>query len=200
MAADKMNDVEHLEFLESASPEREPEHQGRRLSWGTAALVTGMIAMALVLGMQLARQNASQPQSGPAPDFHLKLFDGSDFWLSDYRGRVVLINFWASWCPPCREEAPELQALYADYQDEGFVIVGVNMLESSQEKAIDFIEDFGITYPNGEDKGQWIANLYHIQGPPESFLIDRDGSIRRFILGSLRYDALSATIEALLAG
>ena len=192
-----MSDLERLEFLEAANAK---EPQGKRPSWGAAVLVIGMIAAAAALGIQLARQNTSQPQRGPAPDFYLKLFDGADFQLSDYRGQVVLINFWASWCPPCRDEAPELQALYVDYQDEGFAIVGVNMLESSREKARMFIEEFGITYPNGEDIGQEIARLYRVQAPPESFLIGRDGSIHQFIIGSVDYAGLSGAIEALLAG
>lgn len=192
-----MSDLERLEFLEAANAK---EPQGKRPSWGAAVLVIGMMAAAAALGIQLARQNTSQPQRGPAPDFYLKLFDGADFQLSDYRGQVVLINFWASWCPPCRDEAPELQALYVDYQDEGFAIAGVNMLESSREKARMFIEEFGITYPNGEDIGQEIARLYRVQAPPESFLIGRDGSIHQFIIGSVDYAGLSGAIEALLAG
>ena len=192
-----MSDLERLEFLEAANAKKP---QGKRPSWGAAVLVIGMMAAAAALGIQLARQNTSQPQRGPAPDFYLKLFDGADFQLSDYRGQVVLINFWASWCPPCRDEAPELQALYVDYQAEGFAIVGVNMLESSREKARMFIEEFGITYPNGEDIGQEIARLYRVQAPPESFLIGRDGSIHQFIIGSVDYAGLSGAIEALLAG
>ncbi len=192
-----MSDLERLEFLETANAEKP---QGKRPSWGSAALVIGMIAAAAALGVQLARQNTSQPQRGPAPNFYLKLFDGAGFQLSDYRGQVTLINFWASWCPPCRDEAPELQALYTDYKDEGFAIVGVNMLESSREKAMMFIEEFGITYPNGEDLGQEIAHLYRVQAPPESFLIGRDGSIQQFIIGSVDYAGLSGAIEALLAG
>lgn len=195
-----MSDLDPLEFLESDKPKGRAAHQGRRVSWGTAALGISIIAITVALGIQLARQNTSQPQSGPAPDFHLKLFDGADFRLSDYRGQVVLINFWASWCPPCRGEAPELQALYEAYQDDGFVILGVNMLESSPQKATAFIEEFGIAYPNGEDIGQRIANLYHIQAPPESFLIDRAGSIHQFIIGAVSYDRLSGAVETLLGG
>lgn len=195
-----MSGLDHLEFLESDKPKGRAAHRCRRVSWGGAALGIGIIAITVALGIQLARQNTSQPQSGPAPDFYLKLFDGADFRLSDYRGQVALINFWASWCPPCRGEAPELQALYEAYQDEGFVILGVNILESSPEKAIEFIEEFDITYPNGEDIGQRIANLYHIQAPPESFLIDRAGRIHQFIIGAVNYDRLSGAVETLLGG
>ena len=80
------------------------------------------------------------------------------------------------------------------------MILGVNMLESSPQKATAFIEEFGIAYPNGEDIGQRIANLYHIQAPPESFLIDRAGSIHQFIIGAVSYDRLSGAVETLLGG
>ena len=119
--------------------------------------------------------------------------------LSELRGRVVLINFWASWCPPCRDEAPDLQALHEVYKDAGLVVLGINILESSRQKALDFIDEFALTYPNGEDIGQFIANLYRVEGPPESFLIDKQGNIKRFILGTLRFDDLSETIADLLA-
>lgn len=192
-----MRAIEDLEFLE---PDASQGRQGKGPRWGTAALIAGIMAIAAALALQLSRQNAAQPQSGPAPDFYLKLFDNADFQLSDYRGQVMLVNFWASWCPPCRDEAPALQTLYDDYRDDGLVIVGVNMLESSQQKARAFIEEFGITYPNGEDIGQRITNLYRVQAPPESFLIDRAGHIHQFIIGAVNYDRLSGEIEALLGG
>ncbi len=164
-----------------------------------AALLFSIVVIALVLAWQLGERNRGRPLSGPAPDFPLKLFNGEDIKLSDYRGQVVLINFWASWCPPCRDEAPDLQALHLDYQSRGFKLLGVNMLESSRQKALDFLAEFGVTYANGEDLGQYVTNLYRVEGPPESFLIDRRGDIRRFIIGSVSYDRLSAAIEALLA-
>ena len=184
-----------LEFLQR--PKASPE--GRGLSPGSLALLAGLLALAVVLALQLSRQNATRPTSGAAPDFGLALFSGEQIRLSDYRGRVVLINFWASWCPPCRVEAPDLQALYQDYRAEGFTVIGVNMLESSRRKALDFIAEFGISYPNGEDIGERVTNLYRVEAPPESFLIDREGQVRRFFIGSLRYDDAADGIEALLA-
>ena len=112
---------------------------------------------------------------------------------------MVLINFWASWCPPCRDEAVDLQALHAEYNEVGFSVIGVNMLESSPQKALDFIAEFGITYPNGEDSGQRVTNMYRVEGPPESFLIDRKGKVRQFYIGSISFDKVSGAIEALLA-
>lgn len=193
-----MTDVDNLEFLESSKPKNDGENN-KRLSMGSIVLLTGIIAIVLVLGLQLSRQNETQPTSGIAPDFYLELFDGSDFQLSDQKGKVILVNFWGSWCGPCRQEAPELQALYEDYKDEDFLIIGVNWLESSRQKALDFIDEFGITYPNGEDFGEIVAKKYQIQGAPENFLIDKDGNVSQFVYGVVRYDTLSSAIETLLA-
>ncbi len=190
-----MSELEQLDFL----TEEKPKRAGHGLSAGTLALLLALCAAGLVLAAQLARQNQGRPLSGPAPDFSLALFDGGSFRLSDFEGKVVLINFWASWCPPCRHEAPDLQALYADYHAAGFTIVGVNMLESAEQKALDFIDEFGISYPNGEDTGQKVTKLYRVEGPPESFLIDKRGQVRQFYIGSISYSQLSPRIEALLA-
>ena len=189
-----LNQSDPLEFMSRPKP---PDR--RRFSVGSLALLAAVLGLAIALGLQLSRQNATRPTSGPAPDFTLTLFDGRAIRLSDYRGEVVLINFWASWCPPCRDEAPDLQALHDDYGPAGFTVLGVNMLESSRQKALDFIEEFGITYPNGEDIGEKVTNLYRVEAPPESFLIDRRGEVRRFFIGNIRYDDVSGSLEALLA-
>jgi len=186
---------DQLEFVHR--PKAAPERGG--LSPGSLALLAGLLGLTLVLALQLSRQNATRPMSGSAPDFELALFSGERIRLNDYRGRVLLVNFWASWCPPCRAEAPDLQALYQDYRAEGFTVIGVNMLESSQRKALDFIAEFGIAYPNVEDIGERVTNLYRVEAPPESFLIDRAGHVRRVFIGSIRYDNARYDIEALLA-
>ena len=183
------------EFLESGAAI--PQRKG--MSLGSLAILAAVAAVALVLALQLTERNRGRPLSGPAPVFELALFDGRSITLADYRGQVVLLNFWASWCPPCRDEALDLQALYSDYRESGFTIIGVNMLESSPQKALDFMAEFSITYPNGEDHEQRVTNLYRVEGPPESFLIDRQGNVRQFYIGSIRYDTVSRALEALLA-
>lgn len=193
-------EIEQLEFLDSDAPAGSLR---RRPSWGAVALLAGLLALALAaaltLALQLARQNATQPSSGSAPDFQLTLFDGGDLRLSDLRGRVILLNFWASWCPPCRDEAPDLQALHSDFGEAGLTVIGINILESSRAKALEFMTEFGISYANGEDTGQHITGLYRVEAPPESFLIDKEGKIQRFIMGAIRYDEMSREIRALLA-
>ena len=184
-----------MEFL----GEDKPVPVRRGISLGSLALMAGVLALAIVFGAQLSRRNATRPTSGPAPDFALKLFNASEIKLSDYRGQVVLINFWASWCPPCRDEAPDLQALYEEYRLAGLTVIGINMLESSRQKALEFIDEFDITYPNGEDIGEKLTNLYRVDAPPESFLIDQRGNVRRFYIGAIRYDDVSRSIESLLA-
>lgn len=188
-----MTQIDRFAFTNSSKPAPDPR------GLACPAVLLGVVIVALVLGWQLSERNRGRPISGPAPEFGLKLLDGGEVELSDFRGKVVLINFWASWCPPCRDEAPELQALHFDYENAGFTVLGVNMLESSKQKALDFIAEYGITYPNGEDLGQNVTNLYRVEGPPESFLIDRQGNVRRFYIGSVNYDMVSNAIEALLA-
>lgn len=182
-------------FLESAA--EKPKRAG--LSLGSLAILAAVAIVAVALALQLGERNRGRPLSGPAPDFELRLFDGREIALADFRGGVVLLNFWASWCPPCRDEALDLQALYSDYRGDDFTVIGVNMLESSPQKALDFIEEFGISYPNGEDREQRLTDLYRVEGPPESFLIDQAGNVRQFYIGSIRYDRVSRAIEALLA-
>ncbi len=167
--------------------------------WGCPALLLAVIVATLILGAQLAERNRGRPASGPAPDFPLQLFNGETLRLSGLRGQVVLLNFWASWCPPCRAEAPDLQALHEDFASNGLRVIGVNMLESSPAKAQAFIDELGIGYANGEDTEQRIARLYRVEAPPESFLIDRRGQVRQVYIGSIRYDRISDKIQSLLA-
>lgn len=194
-----MNDVHKRDVLDTGESTVDVENPRRYVNMILLVFVIGIVVFAVVLGLQLSPQNQTRPTSGLAPDFELELFDGTHFKLSDYRGQVVLVNFWGSWCGPCREEAPELQALYEDYKDQGFTIIGVNWLETSRENALDFVDEFGITYPNGEDIDERVASKYHIQGAPENFIIDQNGNVHHFVIGFARYDSLRDTIQPLLA-
>lgn len=162
-------------------------------------LVVGLLG---VLGLQLINANQSQPNRGAAPDFTLELFEemgGGQFTLSENRGKVIVINFWASWCGPCRVEAPALQQVWEAYESRGDVlIVGVDYVDNTND-ALGYINEFGITYPNGPDLGTRISDAYRIQGVPETFVVGKDGNIFQFIYAGVSARDLANIIDRALA-
>ncbi len=177
----------------------EPQPAPRRgLGVGSIMLLVGVALTAIVFGWQLLRQNETQPQSGAAPDFTLTTYEGEEFRLSKQRGNIVIVNFWASWCIPCRAEAPALQSIWERYQDEGVIVLGVNWTETSDQTAQAFMQEFGLTYPNGLDRGTRIADLYHITGIPETFVIDQQGNVAQFFYAEINEADLSALLDRLL--
>lgn len=161
------------------SPTSSVTPRRRGLSLSSIILLAGLVAVAAVFGIALARQNQTQPTDGPAPDFTMTAFDGQPFRLSDLQGSVVVLNFWASWCGPCRDEAPIMQALHERYQGQEVHFVGVSWTDV-ESKARQFVDEFGITYTNGLDMETRIGDQYHILGVPETFVIGRDGQITGF--------------------
>ena len=133
-----------------------------------------------------------------APDFSLASFEGDTITLSDLRGQVVIVNFWASWCPPCREEAPYLEDTWRKYKDEDVVFIGVDYADT-EVKALAYIEEFDITYFNGPDLGTSISNDYKIKGVPETYYIAKNGEVRGVKIGPLVAPELDLKIEELLA-
>lgn len=165
--------------------------------WGTIVIwvVVGLVLLGLATA--LARSFTAQPKSGLAPDFTLKTYDDDTITLSGLRGQVVVINFWASWCVPCADEAPGLQKAWETYRDQDVMFIGVDYVDSDAEGR-KFIEKYGITYPNGPDLGNRISDAYAIQGVPETFIVDRQGEIAFFAMRPLSFEELSAEIEKAL--
>ena len=130
----------------------------------------------------------------PAPSFALTLFDGTNFRLQDLRGKVVFLNFWASWCPPCRAEAKDLEATWQRFKDQDIVFVGVN-IQDKESNAKEFINEFGITFPNARDVTGRVAVDYGVWGIPETFFIDTEGRITYKHVGSLGWPIISAKLE-----
>jgi len=139
-----------------------------------------LIMLAGLLGM------AGRPPlvGSPAPEIVLKDLQGQEVKLSDLRGKVVLLNFWATWCKPCKEEMPAMQASYDKLRDQGFVVLAVNELEDV-DKVIEHIRTHRHTFLVVMDHDNRVANRYGVVGLPASFLIDRQGIVREHIFGNL---------------
>lgn len=122
---------------------------------------------------------------GKAPDFTLKSQSGENIKLSELRGKVVFINFWASWCGPCRQEMPVLDQLYQRYRDLDFTVLGVNV-EENPDAARSLLKDVPVTFPILFDSSNSVTKLYQVKGMPSSILVDRDGNMRHVYMGYQR--------------
>ncbi len=159
------------------------------------AFVLGLLGL---LGWGLIKVNSGQRDSGMAPDFTLTSFDGETVTLSELRGQVVIINFWASWCPPCRDEAPYLESTWRKYKDKGVFFIGVDYADTEKE-ALAYIDEFDITYFNGPDVGTLISQEYRMDGVPETYFVAKNGELRGTKIGPLFPPELDQRIEELLA-
>ena len=121
--------------------------------------------------------HAAQVLSGKATDFTLKSRGGKNIKLSELRGQVVMINFWASWCGPCRQEMPLLEALHKKYSALGFTLLGVNV-EQDSSKANAYLRDISVSFPILFDKKNSVSKAYNISAMPSTVMVDRDGNLR----------------------
>lgn len=151
------------------------------LLWGGV----GLLLLFLTIG--LIRSQKGQVVPGDiAPDFELISFEGDTYRLSDFRGKVVVLNFWASWCETCKPEAKDLEDAYQNYLSRGDVIfLGVDYVDTEPE-ALAYLDEFGITYPNGPDLRTEISQAYRVGGVPETFIIDQEGVLTHVQIGPFR--------------
>jgi len=141
------------------------------------------------------------PQQGfAAPDFELQTTSGETIKLSDLRGQAVLVNLWATWCPPCRAEMQSIEKIYNEYSDQGFIVLAVNMTyQDNGERVIPFVTEQGLTYPILLDETGDIANTYQMRSLPTSFFINREGIINEVVIGGPMAEALLRTrVEKIL--
>ena len=149
----------------------------------------------------LAVASPASPRQGfAAPDFTLDLLGGGEVTLSDLRGKPVVVNLWASWCPPCRAEMPAIQKVYQDYKDLGLVVLGVNTTnQDSEADAAAFVRDYGLTFPIPLDRDGSVSVRYALRGLPTTFFIDREGIIRSVVVGGPMSEAvIRSNVEDLL--
>ncbi len=205
--------------MTSAHPQRNnPEADGQELGagalskrgWILMGSAVPLIALFALLGWALARSGGNPSGFGVnselgevavaserAWEFSLSLLDGGTLALADLRGKVVMVDFWASWCPPCRIEAPVLAKVYREYAGQPVEFVGVDIWDARQD-ARQFISKYGVSYPSGVDAEGTIAINYGVRGIPEKFFIDREGILVKKIIGPVDEATLRETLDELL--
>jgi peroxiredoxin len=137
-------------------------------------LTTVLVSAAMLVATAVS---ASVEVSGEAPDFTLKSLKGPNLKLSEFRGDVVMINFWATWCGPCRQEMPILNDLYLKYRDLGFTLLGVNVEEDSS-KAQNMVRELKVVFPVLFDTQNEVSEMYKVEAMPSTILVDRHGNMR----------------------
>ncbi len=188
---------------------------GGRLPFGRRALIilgAGVPVLAFLAVLTWASFNSDGAPDGiavnenvaevrqekkPAPNFALQLPDGSALAVEDLRGKVVMVDFWASWCQPCRDEAPALAQVYREYRERDVEFVGVNLWDNPGDAEL-FLQQQGHEYPNGIDADGKIAISYGVRGIPEKFFINRNGEIARKFTGPMNPGLLRQALDALL--
>ena len=168
------------------------DRRGLRIAAVTAAIGVGVIGLAIYL-------RGRTPAI--APDFALPDLSGQAVRLSAYRGRVVLVNLWATWCPPCRDEMPSMERLHQQLKDKGFVLLAVAEDDGGARVVKPFIEEMKVTFSVLVDPDGEVGRKYGVWGYPESFLVDREGRIVERVIGPRDWASAVqvARIEALLA-
>jgi cytochrome c biogenesis protein CcmG/thiol:disulfide interchange protein DsbE len=151
-----------------------PKPRRSALVFGTAIVI--IVALLALLMWTLQQKGAPPLAAGQAPAFELTSFEGKTYRLSELRGTPVVINFWASWCTQCKDEARELEAIWKQYKGQGLLVLGVDYVDTEPE-AKAYMAQFGITFPNGPDLGTKISKAYRITGVPETYFIKGDGTL-----------------------
>jgi len=148
--------------------------------------IVGLAILALAFGVVWLQSSKYEPLAVgmPAPDFKLPDLEGKTRQLSDYRGKVVFLNFWATWCKPCKEEMPSMEILWENFKTEDFVMLGVSMDRVTTKKDIpSFIESMSLTFPILMDSWGQTDMRYKLMGVPETYIIDQNGILREKVIG-----------------
>lgn len=195
-----MDNLQMIPAMLPPEPETAPApKKGARL-WVAVVVFAFLIGLLTIFGLQLRRSQQGAVKVGEVvPSFELTTFDGQTFNSADYRGKVILLNFWASWCKPCEGEAEELEQAFQHYQLGGEVVFwGVDYVDTETE-ARQYLETFRVSYPNGPDLGTRISQAFRITGVPETYLIDRQGKLAYVKIGPFQsVDEIIAVVDSIL--
>ena len=168
---------------EESAPEKKKSVAigGRQISIGALAAWIGIFALLALLAFGMLRNQEGPVTVGETvPNFTLTTFEGQQISLEELKDKVVVLNFWASWCKPCEAEAADLEAAWRIYKPRGDVVfLGVDYVDTETEAAV-YLEKFDITYPNGPDLRTKISQAFRIRGVPETYIIDKDGKLAAF--------------------
>jgi cytochrome c biogenesis protein CcmG, thiol:disulfide interchange protein DsbE len=179
---EKMDFVGALPPAETTSETTPPATIKRQVTLWRLVIVGVLLAFVAFLAIGLNRQNSSEWRAtGIAPDFEFTTFDGETIRLADLKGKGVVLNFWASWCGPCRDEAALLEAAWRREKNNNIVFLGLDYLDQ-EHSAKAYLAEFGVSYPNGPDLQSKAARRYGISGVPETFFIGPDGLIKSYLL------------------
>ena len=173
------------------------------------SMFAGVLILAVIwtLFSRIPVDGAPQDEAPPsprqgfsAPDFSAELLDGGQVTLSELRGQPIILNVWATWCPPCRSEMPALEKVYNDFKEQGLILIGLNLTSQDSEKTVAaFVQENSLSFPVALDRDGTVQRKYKISGYPTTFFIDREGIIRSVVVGGPMSAALiQSKVEDLL--
>jgi cytochrome c biogenesis protein CcmG/thiol:disulfide interchange protein DsbE len=181
-------------------PDENQAEDGSSPKWGRILAWVGLLALLSLVGLGLIRSQKGPVGPGePAPEFVLTTYDGREIDSKDLAGKVVVLNFWASWCKPCEQEAADLETAWRYYQPRGDVLFLGTAYTDTPTESQKYLTKFDITYPNGDDLGTRISQAFRIRGVPETYVIGPDGIVEHTQIGPfMSLQQITAVIDPLL--